>query len=103
MQHRPAVPDHDRIEAVHQRDRVPRVAQREVELLAQPRGQEHVLVAVPPALRRIGEIGDEQNPGTLAHHGRPRRWGSGHSTRTGPAGLRPGRRAVRRRDRPRGG
>ncbi len=46
-----AVADHDRVEAVHQGGGVTGVAQSEVGVLAEPRGQLDVLVAVPPPPR----------------------------------------------------
>lgn len=61
VQHRSAVADDDRVEAVQQGRRVPGVAEGDVEGLAEPGGQEDVLVAVAPSARLVGEIGDEQD------------------------------------------
>lgn len=66
MQDGPAVAYEGDLEAVQQRGRVPGVAERDVELLAQPGGQEDVLVAVAAPACLVGEIGDEEEGGAAA-------------------------------------
>lgn len=71
VQHGPAVADHDHIEGVHQRGGIQRVAQGDVEAVAQSGGQEDVLVAVasPPGL--VGEVGHKQDSAVLGHRASP--------------------------------
>lgn len=82
---RAAVADDDGVVAVQQGRRVQRMAQGEVEVGAQPGGEEDVLVAVAAPAGLVRQVGDVEDAGASGHAGLlGRRWGR----RLGRAGRR---------------
>jgi drug/metabolite transporter (DMT)-like permease len=66
LQHGTDVPDDHSVEAVHQRGGVERIAERYVDGVAQLGGEVGILVAVPPAGGRVGEVGSASTEASAA-------------------------------------
>jgi hypothetical protein len=85
VQDRTTVPHQHEVEPTHQGRRVHGVAERDIEVVPQLRGEPDVLVAIDPPSGGIGQIGDEQQ--TRAHartlgahpHPGPRTSGTRHA------------------------
>jgi hypothetical protein len=72
VDHRPAVADHDDVEAVHEPTGGRGVADGDVEIPAEARRQVDVLVAVPAPLRRVAQVADVEEAGSGRGGGHPR-------------------------------
>ncbi len=91
VDHRPAVADHDDVEAVHEPAGGRRVADRDVEVPAEARGQVDVLVAVAAALRLVAQVADVEEAGAGRGGGHP---GTVTDRRTVTADRLPARRCT---------